>query len=175
MKPDQGFAIWITGLPSSGKSSITRELVNQLRTTGVLIVVLESDQIRKILTPEPSYSTEERNLFYRNLMLLGQVLVRQGVNVIFDATANKRAYRDNARSAIPKFVEVYVSCPLEICRQRDAKGLYADAASGKTRTAPGVQEPYEPPHSAEVIVDGQQPAAKSAESIMLILKTLRFI
>lgn len=105
MSTAQGFGIWITGLPASGKSSITRELVRKLALRGVTAVVLESDEMRKILTPGPTYSPDERDRFYRMLVQIGELLARSGVNVIFDATGNKRAYRDHARSLIAKFAE----------------------------------------------------------------------
>ena len=115
MSEQEGFALWLTGIPASGKSSITRELVKQLHAGRVSVVVLESDEMRKILTPAPTYSDEERSQFYRALVLIGTLITRSGINVIFDATANKRAYRDHARQAINKFVEVYVVCPQDIC------------------------------------------------------------
>ncbi len=175
MDTPQGFGIWITGLPSSGKSSVTRELVKKLRAQGVHSVVLESDEMRMILTPEPTYSTGERDWFYRTLALMGEMLTRSGVNVIFDATANKRAYRDHARSLIRQFIEVYVDCPIEICRKRDPKGIYARAASGRATTVPGVQASYEPPSRPELTVDGQAPPEAGAEAIISKLRKLQYI
>ena len=123
MSVQDGFAIWLTGIPAAGKSSITRELVKQFQARNVSVVVLESDEMRNILTPAPSYSDEERSRFYRALALTGALITRSGINVIFDATANKREYRDHARQAIRKFMEVYVHCPLDICVKRDPKGI----------------------------------------------------
>jgi adenylylsulfate kinase len=97
MSDRQGFAVWLTGIPASGKSSITRELVRLLQARGVTAVVLESDTMRKILTPNPTYGEEERSRFYRSLSLIGELITHSGANVIFDATANKREYRDHAR------------------------------------------------------------------------------
>ncbi len=175
MNTEQGFAVWITGLPSSGKSSVTRELVKKLKARGVPSVVLESDEMRKILTPEPTYSTEERDRFYRTLTLMGELLTRSGVNVILDATANKRAYRDHARSLIRQFIEVYVDCPIEICRKRDPKGIYARAASGLATAVPGVQASYEPPSRPELVIDGQSPPEAGAEAIIKTLKKLHYV
>ena len=97
MSTEQGFAIWITGIPASGKSSLTRELVKKLANRGISVVVLESDEMRTILTPVPTYDQKERDAFYRALALIGGVITRSGVPVVFDATANKRAYREFAR------------------------------------------------------------------------------
>jgi adenylylsulfate kinase len=175
MNTEQGFAVWITGIPSSGKSSITRELVNKLKARGVHVVVLESDEMRKILTPEPTYGPEERDWFYHTLALLGELLTRSGMNVVFDATANKRAYRDHARSLMQRFIEVYVECPIEICRKRDPKGIYAKAASGKATEVPGIQASYEPPLRPELTIDGQAPPAAGAETIVDKLRKLQYV
>jgi adenylylsulfate kinase len=165
----------MTGIPASGKSSITRELVKNLEIRGVSVVVMESDEMRKILTPEPTYSQEERNAFYRSLTLIGELITRNGVNVIFDATANKRTYREYARTLIPRFVEVFVTCPLDICMQRDPKGIYRRAAMGKTGTVPGIQSPYEPPLKPDIILDGQNPPEASADTVLDYLQYLLYI
>lgn len=146
-------AIWITGLPASGKSTIARALKPQLEASGLTVEVLESDEVRRVLTPEATYSQGERALFYRALALMGAKLVAHGVTVIFDATATKRVYRDFARNLIPRFIEVAVECPLEICMQRDYKGTYQRGQRGESSTVPGLQEPYEAPLHPALTVD----------------------
>lgn len=175
MSITQGFALWMTGIPASGKSSITRELVEKLAARGISVVVLESDEMRRILTPEPTYGLEERDAFYRSLTLIGEVITRSGVNVIFDATANRRAYREFARTLIPRFVEAFVLCPLEVCMQRDPKGIYRRAATDKAGTVPGMQTPYEPPLHPEITLDGRKPPETEADSILDKLKHLLYI
>ena len=175
MSERQGFAIWITGIPASGKSTITRELVKQLHARGVPVVVLESDEMRRILTPEPTYSEDERSQFYGMLVLIGGLIIRNGINVIFDATANKRAYRDHARRLIKNFLEVFVQCPLEVCTKRDPKGIYAQAALKKATTVPGVQSVYEPPLSPELTINGQAPPETGASSILQKLQEFSYI
>ncbi len=175
MSIEQGFAIWITGLPASGKSSIALELVNKLTLRGISAVVLESDEMRKILTPVPTYSQEERDAFYRSLALIGALIIRSGVPVIFDATANKRSYREYARTLIPRFLEAYVTCPLEVCMGRDPKGIYSRATTDKAGTVPGIQTPYEPPLSPDVTIDGRNPPAAAADEIIDCLIKLSFI
>jgi len=162
MNREQIFAIWLTGLPASGKSTIVAALKPQLEGLGCTVEVLESDAVRRILTPAPTYSHEERDLFYRALAFMGARLVAHGVTVIFDATANKRAYRDFARSLIPKFIEVAVGCPLELAMQRDYKGTYRRGERGESTTVPGLQDPYEAPLSPEVRVDTAKLSAKEA-------------
>jgi len=175
MSIQQGFALWMTGLPASGKSSITRELVKKLAIRGVSVVVLESDEMRTLLTPEPTYIPEERDAFYRSLTLIGELLTRNGVNVIFDATANKRTYREYARTLIPRFVEIFVLCPLDVCMQRDPKGIYRRAAAGTAGTVPGMQSPYEPPLNPDITLDGRKPPEAEADSVLDKLKYLLYI
>jgi len=104
----EAFAVWLTGLPASGKSTIARELTAALVKTGVTPETLESDVLRRVLTPDATYSPSERDLFYRALALYGSRLVAHGVSVIFDATANRRHYRDFARELISRFLEVAI-------------------------------------------------------------------
>jgi len=175
MNTQQGFALWLTGLPASGKSSITRELITMLEAQCLRTVVLESDEMRKVLTPHPNYSPEERDAFYRSLAMIGELITRSGTNVIFDATANMRSYRDFARKRIPRFLEIYVQCPLDICMKRDPKGIYNRATAGVASTVPGMQAPYEPPIAPEVILDCQSPSKTGAHLILDALKRSSYI
>jgi adenylylsulfate kinase len=98
---------------------------------------------------------------------MGARLVAHGVSVIFDATANRRAYRDFARSLIPQFIEVAVECPLELAMQRDYKGTYQRGQRGESSTVPGLQEPYEAPANPEVKVDTTKVQGKEAAGVIL--------
>lgn len=144
--------MWITGLPGSGKSTVAAALAAELRARGVDVEVLESDALRRIFTPRPRYDEDERQLFYAQIAYVGALLARHGIAVIFDATANRRAYRDRARQQIPRFLEVYVDTPLEVCMQRDPKGIYRDAAQGGA--VPGLQAAYEPPLDPDLVIHG---------------------
>jgi adenylylsulfate kinase len=156
------FAVWITGLPASGKSTIAANLTAQLSDRGVDVALLESDELRKILTPHPRYDPEERDIFYRQMVYVGVLLTQHGVPVIFDATANRRVYRDWARQQISKFVEVYVECPLATCIARDPKGIYRRACEGGAETVPGLQTEYEVPEKPEVVLQGDREAPEDA-------------
>jgi adenylylsulfate kinase len=175
MTGEQGFAVWITGMPASGKSSITRELVARLTGEGVSPAVLESDAMRMILTPEPTYDLEERDRFYLQLAGIGVLLVRQGIPVIFDATANRREYRHYARTRIARFVEVFVKCTIDICRDRDPKGLYAQALRGTATTVPGLQAVYEAPLAPDVTVDCRESSSVCADEVVAYLRAHRYI
>ena len=98
----EAFAVWITGLPASGKSTLAAALKAQLAARGVAVAVLESDVLRRIFTVHPRYDEAERDVFYRQVAYVGELLVEHGVPVIFDATANRRLYRDRARHEIPR-------------------------------------------------------------------------
>ena len=165
------FAIWITGLPASGKSTIVSALKPQLEELGLTVEVLESDEVRRIITPTPTYSEAERDLFYRALVFTGEKLLAHGVTVVFDATASRRVYRDFARSMIPRFIEVSVECPLATCMARDKKGTYLKGQLGDSLTVPGLQEPYEAPLQPDLTIDTTKvPAKEAAEMILKMVK-----
>lgn len=140
-------------MPASGKSTIVSALKPQLEVLGLAVDVLESDEVRRALTPNATYSPEERDLFYRALAFTGQRLVAHGVTVLFDATASRQAYRDYARAVIPRFIEVAVDCPLAVCMERDRKGTYQKGLRGESVTVPGLQTPYEAPMNPELRID----------------------
>lgn len=156
------FAVWITGLPASGKSTLAAAVKSQLESRGIDVAVLESDELRKIFTPRPHYDEQERHLFYRQLVYVGALLTHHGVPVIFDATANRRAYRGMARAQIPRFLEVYVDTPFSTCKARDPKGLYRRAQAGSANTLPGIQAEYEPPLEPEFIFHGEEESIDNA-------------
>lgn len=161
------FAVWLTGLSGSGKSAVARELVTQLHARGVHAAVLESDVMRTQLTPFPTYDAAEREFFYGALADFGAQLVAQGRPVVFDATANRRAYRDAARAKIARFAEVYVDTPLEVCAARDVKGLYRGAREGKSATLPGAQAAYEPPATPELVLHGDRGTPAQAAALIV--------
>lgn len=173
--PNLPFAMWLTGLPASGKSSIVARLLPKLASLDMTAEVLESDVVRRILTPEASYSREERDLFYRALAFMGARLFAHGVNVIFDATASRRAYREFARTLIPDLLEVSVECPLEVCMERDKKGTYRRGLQGASSTVPGLQESYEAPLSPDLAVDTTVLSSDAAAEQILALIRSRIV
>lgn len=165
------FAVWLTGLSGSGKSAVAKALLAQLHARRVDASVLESDVLRTQLTPFASYDEADREFFYDALAHLGAELVARGRPVIFDATANRRAYRDRARAQIARFAEVFVDTPLEVCEARDAKGLYRAAREGRSASLPGVQAPYEPPLAAELVIRGDAGTPEEgAASIVAVIE-----
>lgn len=162
-----GFAIWFTGLPASGKSSLARETKRLLRERGIPVQILDSDELRKVLTPEPDYSQQERDWFYDVLVYLAGLLTDNGANVLIAATASRQSYRRAARARLARFAEVYMDCPPQACQQRDPKGLWAKAAAGEIANFPGVDAPYEIPLNPEVRVDAENtPPAQGARRVL---------
>lgn len=157
-----GFAIWLTGLPSSGKTTLAYALGHLLLDRGIMVQVLDSDSLRRKITPHPTYSPEERDFFYGVVVSLAGFLTDGGINVLIAATASRRAYRQAARERIARFAEIYVDCPPPVCRARDPKGLWARADRGEITTLPGVGVPYEVPDSPEVRVDTARCSAEEA-------------
>lgn len=158
-------AVWLTGLPGSGKSSVADEVKKNLPG----IVILRIDQLRKIVTPEPTYSESERDIVYRALVFLAASLTELGHDVIIDATANLRKWRDLARQHIPGYIEVYLRCPLPVCMQREQLRIAAhDAPRDIYRKGtegwpvPGVAAPYEEPLNPEIIIDSDSTPVKEA-------------
>jgi len=165
----QGRTLWITGLPGSGKSTVA-EAVKQ-RLPGVFI--LRMDELRKVITPNPTYSAQEREVAYRCLVYLAKTLSGLGHDVIIDATGNRRKWRDLARELIPAFSEIYLRCSLETCAAREKqrtethgapRGIYEKGKEGWP--VPGITAPYEEPLTPELTIDtGKVSAAEAAERI----------
>jgi len=152
-------------LPGSGKSVISQALLEKLKNKEVNAQIISSDMLRKVVTPKPSYSVEERDVVYATLVFVAKLLTENRVNVVIDATGNRRRYRDQARKEIPRFMEAYLKCPLQVCIQRETrrkkfvyapKDIYKKAAEGESKTVPGMGAPYEPPLRPEVTVDSEK-------------------
>jgi adenylylsulfate kinase len=155
----------MTGLPSSGKSTLAEALATELRARGECVSVLDGDRVRESLVPAPGYSPEERASFYETLARLAALLAEQGLVVIVAATDHRRAFRERARALAPSFIEVWVDTPLRECEQRDTKGLYAARREGEARGLPGTDEAYEAPRRADVVAHGGHDAEALAALI----------
>jgi adenylylsulfate kinase len=158
----EGFAMWLTGLPSSGKTTLAHALSSLLRERGIAVQILDSDELRRRLTPNPVYSAEERDWFYDTITFLAELLTANGVNVVIAATAPRRVYRQSARECIARFAEVYVACSPEVCRARDPKGLWERADRGEITNLPGGGAVYEAPRAPEAVVDTDRISPQAA-------------
>jgi adenylylsulfate kinase len=154
------WAIWITGRPGSGKSTVARATATRLAEAGEPVAHLELDAMRAVFTPHPAYTETERELVYRALVFAALSLVDAGIPVIVDATAHRRAWRDLARASIRRFAEVQLDCPPEVAEARERtrpagaapRDIYAGAAAPGA-TVPGVNVPYERALAPELTVD----------------------
>ena len=175
-QPRPGFVTWFTGLPASGKTTLARSTQQLLVERGIHAILVDSDDWRAILTPRPEYTEAERDWFYSVIGYLATWLANNSVNVLVAATANRRLYRDQARQQIERFAEVYVYCPLAVCRERDPKGIYDLAQEGKAGNVPGVGTVYEAPLAPEAVVDTSNSTPdEAAESVAGQLQRARII
>jgi len=160
----QGAAFWLTGLPGSGKTALAQAAKRDVPS----LVLLQMDEMRGVVTPNPTYSDEERAHLYLSLVFTAMVLTREGRDVVIDATANMRRWRDEARARIKNFHEIYVKCPIEICREREMsradglapKDIYKKAKEGWP--VPGVNAPYEEPVRPELIIENDRMTLEEA-------------
>ena len=166
----KGFAVWMTGLPASGKSTIAELLKGTLvEEYGRYVEVLDGDEIRKGLSRDLGLSKEDREEHARRVSFVAKVLARNGVIAIVSLISPYRRSRAEARELIgsDRFVEVYVKAPLKVCEQRDPKGLYAKARRGEIDNMTGIQAPYEEPLSPDLVVDTSNsvPGESAAELV----------
>jgi adenylylsulfate kinase len=169
--PDQGsesgFCLWLTGLPSSGKTTLARELSAQLRQQGFATELLDGDEVRRGLSADLGFDRASREAHAVRVAYVAKLLVRHGVIPIVALISPYRRSRASARSEIGPFVEVYVSTPLSVCESRDVKGLYRRARAGEIKEMTGVDDPYEAPESPDIVVDTSTagPADTAAELV----------
>jgi len=154
----EGWCVWLTGLPGSGKSTIAKALFAKLKINKIHAQIISSDELRKVITPDPKYTDEERDIVYGAIYYIAKLLTKNGINVIIDATGNRRKYRDKAREGIKNFKEVHLTSSLGVCIERESKrmntlqaprGIYEKALKGKS-TVPGLGSPYEEPLNPEL-------------------------
>ncbi len=152
-----GFTVWCTGLPSSGKSALADALVAQLHNRGLAVELINSGRMRCTPLGESlGFSRDDRDTNVRRHAFAAHLLVRNGVVAVVSAVSPYRATRDQIRAELGDFVEVYVSTPPEACIERDTKGNWAKALDGEIHGFTGVDDPYEEPQTPEVEVDLSQ-------------------
>lgn len=154
-----GIVIWMTGLPSSGKSTLAELARETIERAGFGCCTLDGDAVRSALVPAPGYSPESRDAFYATLARLAAMLAAQGLVVLVPATAHRAVYRAEARALAPDFIEVFVKTNAAECASRDTKGLYAAVGSGRAAGLPGADLDYERPDHPEVVAEGGRDAA----------------
>ena len=149
----RGFTLWFTGLSGSGKSTLSEIIEQRLKARGHNVEVLDGDIVRTHLSKGLGFSREDRDTNIKRIAFVCKLLTRNGTICISAAIAPYREAREWARREIGDFVEVYVKCPLEVCQQRDVKGLYKQVAEGKIKGFTGIDDPYEEPENPELVVE----------------------
>jgi adenylylsulfate kinase len=172
----QGFVVWLTGLPASGKTTIARQLEPELRRRGWPVEVLDGDEIRQTLSKGLGFSREDRETHLKRVTYVAKLLSRNGVAVIAAFISPYRNIREYARKETTNFVEVYVKCSVEACAQRDPKGLYKRASAGQIKDLTGPQDPYEEPLNPDFTVDTEElTVAQSVDAIKSKLQELNLV
>jgi adenylylsulfate kinase len=165
--------LWFTGLSGSGKSTLARAVEEELYARGVLVYVLDGDNVRHGLCADLGFSAEDRVENIRRIGEVAKLMNDAGVLVLTAFISPYRADRERVRALLPggEFLEVFVDCPLEICEQRDPKGLYRKARAGAIADFTGISAPYEPPSAPELrVATGTQPLADSVRAVLAALE-----
>ena len=176
MMEQKGVTLWFTGLPCSGKSTIANAVAEELRQMGLKAERLDADVIRKHLWKELGYSKEDRDENIRRAAFLAKLLTKNGIIVLTSFISPYRELRDYARQEIGDFVEIYVRCPVEVCIQRDTRGMYKKALSGEIPNFTGVSDPYEEPLNPELVIESdKEPLEESVTKVITRIKELGYV
>lgn len=154
MHNQNGFTVWLTGLSGAGKTAIAEPLARALKDRGLKIERLDGDIVRQSLTSDLGFTKEDRDENIKRITFVAKLLTRNGVGVICSFISPYRERRARTRQEIEEggaFIEVYVHCPVEVCAERDVKGLYEQAFAGEIENFTGVSDPYEPPENPEIV------------------------
>ena len=172
----KGFTIWFTGLPCSGKTTVSELVAQYIRNRGRNVEILDGDVVRTHLSKGLGFSKEDRDINIRRIGFVCQLLTRNGVATISAAVSPYREVRDHNRREIGNFVEVYAKCPLEVCMERDVKGMYKKALAGEIKEFTGISDPYEEPLNPEVILEtDQETSQESARKVIARLEELGYL
>jgi len=145
-----GLTLWFTGLSGAGKTTLNRAVYERLAQRGLPVESLDGDEVRRYLGRGLGFSKEDRDENIRRIGYVAGLLTKHGVLVLVSAISPYEAVRDEVRESIGEFAEVYVNAPVEVCEQRDVKGLYRKARNGELRGFAGIDDPYEAPQHPEV-------------------------
>jgi adenylyl-sulfate kinase len=177
MNLEHGCTVWFTGLSGAGKSTLANLIEAELRARNLRVEVLDGDVIRTHLSKGLGFSKEDRDTNIRRIGWVCEVLSRNGVVAVAAAISPYRDVRDEVRSKIGRFVEVYVSAPIDVLAERDVKGLYKKALRGEIKNFTGIDDPYEPPLNPEVVcyTDERETPQESAAKILRKLEELGYV
>jgi len=176
VEKQRGVTIWLTGLSGAGKTTICQFLETELRSQGYKIEVLDGDVVRQNLSKGLTFSKEDRDENIRRIGFVAQLLTRNNVIVLVSVISPYRAIREEVKEKIRDFIEVYVNAPLEVCEQRDVKGLYKKARNGEIKNFTGIDDLYEIPLEPDVeCKTNQESVVQSANKVLSRLEELGYI
>ena len=168
----RGFTLWFTGLSGAGKTTIADIVERELHERGRRVEVLDGDIVRTNLSKGLGFSREDRIINVLRIGFVANLLTRNGVGVIVSAISPYKEARDQVRRRIVDFVEVFVDAPLEVCAERDVKGLYKKAFAGEIKEFTGVSDPYEPPAAPDLVLKTEEETPE--ESARKVIEKLEF-
>jgi adenylylsulfate kinase len=172
MNEERGFTLWFTGLSGSGKTTISELVEREIKDRERHVEVLDGDIVRTNLSKGLSFSRDDRNINVLRIGFVANLLTRNGVGVIVSAISPYKEARDQVRRRIVDFVEVFVDAPLEVCAERDVKGLYKKAFSGEIEQFTGVSDPYEPPNAPDLTLKTDEESPE--DSARKVIEKLEF-
>ena len=176
MKQQKGFTVWFTGLPCCGKTTIANKVAEILENKGYKIQRLDGDIVRKDLTKDLGFSKEDRDENIRRVSNLAKNLTMSGLIVLATFVSPYKERREKTRKEIGNFIEIYVKCPVEICKKRDVKGMYKKALAGQIKNFTGVDDPYEEPDNPELIIfSDNETVDESVNKVLDIFEKLGYI
>lgn len=176
MRDQRGFTAWFTGIPCSGKTTIADRVAEILIEKGHRVERLDGDIVRKSLTSDLGFSKEDRDENIKRVTFVAKLLTRNKVAVLATFVSPYRERRAKTREEIGNFVEVYTRCPVEVCIERDIKGMYEKALAGEIRNFTGVDDPYEEPEDPELILDtDKDDIEKCARKVIAKLRELEYV
>jgi len=172
---EKGVTVWFTGLPCSGKTTIAKEVKRILEERGMDVELLDGDTVRDYIRNK-DFSKEGRNKHLRYIAVMAKLLSQRGVIVLCSFVSPYRENRDFARSICANFVEVYVKTPVEVCIERDVKGMYKKALNGEIKGFTGIDDPYEEPENPELVVEtDKETLEESTQKVLEKLKEMGYI
>jgi adenylylsulfate kinase len=170
---DQGATVWLTGLPSAGKTTIAYALAERLRGDGHRVEVLDGDEIREFLSSGLGFTREDRHTNVQRIGFVAELLASNGVKVLVPVIApyadSREAVRKRHQAQGTTYLEVHVATPVDVCSVRDVKGLYAKQAAGEISGLTGVDDPYEAPETPDLRLQTQDHTVEDSAAVLTAL------